>query len=58
MKGFTRTETRFSLCGDKPSAKRTRPQGCISAPLFQRDYLLFPPSVRFFKLFKLTAAPR
>ena len=21
-----------SLCGDKPSAERTRPQGCISAP--------------------------
>ena len=27
------------LCGDKPSAERTRPQGCISAPLLPRDYL-------------------
>ena len=30
---------RLSLCADKPSAERTRPQGCISAPLLPRDYL-------------------
>ena len=29
---------RLSLCADKPSAERTRPQGCISAPLLPRDY--------------------
>ena len=26
------------LCGDKPSAERTRPQGCISAPLVPKGF--------------------
>ena len=40
---------RLSLCRDKPSAERTHPQGCISAPtLCQRDYSLFPPFGAFF----------
>ena len=28
----------ISLCGDKPSAERTRPQGCISAPLVPKGF--------------------
>ena len=31
-----------SLCGDKPSAERTRPQGCISAPLCPRGLFRIP----------------
>ena len=27
------------LCGDKPSAERTRPQGCISAPLVPKGFI-------------------
>ena len=29
----------ISLCGDKPSAERTRPQGCISAPLVPKGFI-------------------
>ena len=28
-----------SLCGDKPSAERTRPQGCISAPFVPKGFI-------------------
>ena len=28
----------LSLCADKPSAERTRPQGCISAPLVPKGF--------------------
>ena len=29
----------LSLCADKPSAERTRPQGCISAPLVPKGFI-------------------
>ena len=38
-----------SLCGDKPSAERTRPQGCISAPLCSRGLFRAPGSGSFFQ---------
>ena len=31
---------RSALCGDKPSAERTRPQGCISAPFVPKGFIL------------------
>ena len=30
----------LSLCADKPSAERTRPQGCISAPFVPKGFIL------------------
>ena len=35
------------LCGDKPSAERTRPQGCISAPLVPKGFCRFRQSCPF-----------
>ena len=29
----------LSLCADKPSAERTRPQGCISAPFVPKGFI-------------------
>ena len=38
-----------SLCGDKPSAERTRPQGCISAPFVPKGLFRVPVLGSFFK---------
>ena len=34
-----RSAGKVSLCGDKPSAERTRPQGCISAPFVPKGFI-------------------
>ena len=39
-----------SLCGDKPSAERTRPQGCISAPFVPKGLFAFPALGAFFQI--------
>src|SRR5699024_10701150 len=39
-----------SLCGDKPSAERTRPQGCISAPFVPKGLFAFPSLGAFFQI--------
>ena len=39
------------LCGDKPSAERTRPQGCISAPFVPKGLFAFPAFGSFFQIF-------
>ena len=40
-----------TLCGDKPSAERTRPQGCISAPFVPKGlFSVFRPSAAFFQI--------
>ena len=38
-----------SLCGDEPSAERTRPQGCISAPFVPKGLLRIPVPGSFFQ---------
>ncbi len=38
------------LCGDKPSAERTRPQGCISAPFVPKGLFAFPALGAFFQI--------
>ena len=40
-----------SLCGDKPSAERTRPQGCISAPLVPKGFSACRSLGSFFQIF-------
>ena len=40
----------ISLCGDKPSAERTRPQGCISAPFVPKGLFAFPALGAFFQI--------
>ena len=39
-----------SLCGDTPSAERTRPQGCISAPFVPKGLFAFPALSAFFQI--------
>ena len=39
------------LCGDKPSAERTRPQGCISAPLVPKGFSACRSLCSFFQIF-------
>ena len=39
------------LCGDKPSAERTRPQGCISAPLVPKGFSACRSLGSFFQIF-------
>ena len=34
-----RGSKRLSLCADKPSAERTRPQGCISEPFVPKGFI-------------------
>ena len=40
-----------SADGDKPSAERTRPQGCISAPLFPKGFSACRSLGSFFQIF-------
>ena len=39
------------LCGDKPSAERTRPLGCISAPLVPKGFSACRSLCSFFQIF-------
>ena len=41
----------LSLCADKPSAERTRPQGCISAPLVPKGFSACRSLGSFFQIF-------
>ena len=41
----------LSLCADKPSAERTRPQGCISAPLVPKGFSACRSLCSFFQRF-------
>ena len=41
----------ISLCGDKPSAERTRPQVCISAPLVPKGFSACRSLGSFFQIF-------